>query len=473
MKAKVKGWLAAVLAVALVASSTSVGFAATSLSSLTGLKNMIAPFDDGSGNFVFPYDPATVPASYSDNFELFVSRLNDPERYGLVFRFLCSSKMLTVYTYDKTDVLLSKTSFRHSNGSTSTTCNSHYYLSATNAPIVVGLFSLDSAQEVFKVTSVTSNLKYDIFCTLYVTTTSPFYSSAFTTVYHYVPNPDEIRTSPVGLAYPREVTIPGELSLQDINAPLPNQHTLTVNYLYTADSPAAAPVVQALAAGAEYSIPSPEVEGYSPDTPIVSGTMPDEDLTINVFYHRGFWTLTVRYLYADGSQALEDVVYQYPTGYNYLVPTPELAGYIPDKEEIAGEMPGEAVEAVVTYTAIPYTLTVVYRLTDGSQAAESHQEQLTIGTRYYVTSPQLEGYRPNQMSVSGVMPASDVTHTVTYRAISGGGGDDPFGGTEVPPYAGKDPFIIPGLPSYTYDPFIIPGLPPYKYDPFVMPDKFR
>ena len=37
---------------------------------------------------------------------------------------------------------------------------------------------------------------------------------------------------------------------------------------------------------------------------------------------------------------------------------------------------------VVTYSPVPYTLTVIYQYTDGSTAAESHQEQLFIGAAF-------------------------------------------------------------------------------------------
>jgi len=158
---------------------------------------------------------------------------------------------------------------------------------------------------------------------------------------------------------------------------------------------------------------------------------------------------------------------------------------------VAGEMPGRALEEVITYTAIPYTLTVNYQFADGSQAAQSHQEQLIIGSKYSVPSPEIEGYRPNQSMVTGIMPASDVTSTVTYREDSGGssgtggtgagdggttegggdhpgggdsgGGDDPFTEPEIPPFSGNDPFVIPGLPSYSgSNPFLISDSPSFS-----------
>ena len=159
-------------------------------------------------------------------------------------------------------------------------------------------------------------------------------------------------------------------------------HVLTVNYLYSENNPATDPVIQTLATGAEYSIPSPEIEGFTPSIPIVTGTMPDEDLTIDVYYSKTFHSLTVKYQYADGSTVSPDVVFQYPPGFVYDVPSPEVEGYQADKLSVSGTMGNEPLEVVVTYSPIPYTLTVNYQYTDGSTAAESHQEQLFIGAAF-------------------------------------------------------------------------------------------
>jgi hypothetical protein len=287
------------------------------------------------------------------------------------------------------------------------------------------------------------------------------------------------------------------VNLSDYVPPTSKENTLTINYQYSNGTPAADPVTQSLAPGTEYSIPSPEIAGYTPDIPLVTGTMPEEDLTVTVTYAKAFYPLTVQYQYTDGSQAAESVSFQYPLGFVYDIPSPEIKGYQPDKPTIAGEMPGEALEEVVTYSAIPYTLTVQYLFTDGSQAAPDHQEQLTIGSSYSVPSPVIEGYHPNQTAVTGIMPASDVVSTVTYREDSGdssgpgssgpgeggdSGGGDPGGGDgsgddpfipALPPFSGNDPFVIPGLPDFSgYDPFVIQPLPPFSgYDPFVISGK--
>ena len=72
-------------------------------------------------------------------------------------------------------------------------------------------------------------------------------------------------------------------------------HTLTINYLYADDNPAADPVTQTIAAGETYSVPSMEIEGYTPSIPVVSGIMPEEDLTVNVYYSKAFYDLKVKY----------------------------------------------------------------------------------------------------------------------------------------------------------------------------------
>lgn len=272
---------------------------------------------------------------------------------------------------------------------------------------------------------------------------------------------------------------------------------LTINYLYNEATIAADPVTQTLAAGAEYSIPSPEIDGYTPSIPVVTGIMSDEDLTIDVYYSKSFYPLTVKYQYADGSTASLDVTYQYPSGFVYDVPSPDLEGYRADKLSVSGTMGNEPLEVVVTYSPIPYTLTVNYQYTDGSIAAESHQEQLFIGASYSIPSPVIEGFHPNQTAVTGIMPARDVISTVTYRDDPGGsGGPGPAGPGEgggpgeveggdtggeggsgndpfipvLPPYSGNDPFIVPSVPGYSgNDPFIVPHMPGYSgYDPFIV-----
>lgn len=280
---------------------------------------------------------------------------------------------------------------------------------------------------------------------------------------------------------------------------------LTINYLYPDNTPAAEPVTYPFEPGAEFSIPSPEIPGYIPNRSIVSGIMPEEDASIDVFYNQLFYPLTIKYQYVDGSQAAEDAVENYPMGFEYSVPSPEISGYTPNQKIVSGIMPAQAITEIVTYVGKPYTLTVIYQYENGLQATDTYQGRFITGSRYSIPSPKIEGYAPSEEAVTGTMSGKDVTRTVIYRVDSGdssgaggtgpgeggesGGGNEPGGGTqppgggeftgndpfilpEIPPFSGNDPFVFPGLPSFLGDnPFTLPGIPPLSGDdPFSLPD---
>ena len=164
---------------------------------------------------------------------------------------------------------------------------------------------------------------------------------------------------------------PTVASLSDVNSvivtddilvsPEPQTYTLTVNYRYENGSQAAQPFTRSLTAGSSYEITSPIIEGHTADRPIVSGTMPEEDLTVTVTYT--------------------------------AVPPPEPQ---------------------------TYNLTVNYRYENGSQAAQSVTRSLTAGSSYEITSPTIKGYTADRTIVSGIMPERDLTVHVLYRKDSSG-----------------------------------------------------
>lgn len=61
-----------------------------------------------------------------------------------------------------------------------------------------------------------------------------------------------------------------------------------------------------------------------------------------------------------------------------------------------------------------FQLTINYVYADGTTAATSHSETLTVGKDYTVTSPTIDGYTADKPVVSGTMPAENVEVTVTY-----------------------------------------------------------
>ncbi len=303
---------------------------------------------------------------------------------------------------------------------------------------------------------------------------------------------------------------PPEFEVVDISdLPVNQPHTLTVNYQYPDGTQAAESVVQSLEAGAEYNIPSPTVEGYRPDKETVSGTMPEEDLTVDVTYSKGLYYLTVKYQYEDGSQAFPDFRSSYLYGFSYSVDSPALEGYSPDKVSISGTMPGSDLLETVVYTKKvqpQYTLTISYQYEDGSQALQSVQQQYKEGESYSISTPKIEGYKADKSIIMGVMPGSDISLTVIYKKDSGiqpgpgegGTGEggnpwenidsgpkyDPFhnpfspenkGSSGSNPYLDllngiggfKDPFISIEIPEYNKNPFEPSDSSPYSgYDPF-------
>ncbi len=216
---------------------------------------------------------------------------------------------------------------------------------------------------------------------------------------------------------------------ENVVPPVSRVHTLTVNYQYENGTQAAQPVTRSLTAGSSYEIASPIIEGYTADRPIVSGTMPEEDLTVTVTYtavpppEPQTYNLTVNYRYENGSQAAQSLTRSLTAGSSYEITSPTIEGYTADRPIVSGTMPEEDLTVTVTYTAVPppepqtYNLTINYRYENGSQAVQPVTRSLTAGSSYEITSPAIEGYTADKPVVSGTMPAEDLTVTVTYTAV--------------------------------------------------------
>jgi len=490
-----KKFLAVLVAVVMVGSSAVTAFAVDKssfnfkpVSEFDFLADVLPQFDQGNGNYLFPVD---FNGSPSLGYTQFIERFNNPQSYYSFFHFVVDTGGNLRFYLD----IFPKSNFRFATRSISrVTYYSFIYSTYSNNILGELQLQYEPDRNVFRLVSGGFHNNYMNFaCEGNCSWATGFLQDS---LFSYLS-----ADCASGLSSFSFVSGVSSFSFVDYNEyvpPAPTTHTLTINYLYSENNPAADSVAQEVVPGEEYSIPSPEIAGYTPSIPVVSGTMPEEDLIIDIYYSKSFYNLTVKYQYADGTKAAEDTLLQYPSGFVYDVPIPQIDGYQPDKSSVAGTMPENPVTEIVTYTAIPYTLIVNYQYADGSQAAESHQEQLTVGTHYSVPSPTIEGFHPNQTSVTGIMPAADVTSTVTYRKDSGGSGgtgpagpgeggesggetgggsggggdsgDDPF--TPVlPPFSGNDPFIVPDVPEYSgYDPFTVPKIPGYSgYDPFIVP----
>ncbi|WP_278943312.1 MucBP domain-containing protein [Anaerotruncus colihominis] len=136
--------------------------------------------------------------------------------------------------------------------------------------------------------------------------------------------------------------------------PTPAKHTLTIQYQYEDGSQAAEPVVKTYEAGAAYQVVSPVIGGFYTDQAIVSGTMPDKDLTITVTYlpvpGELLYTLSVVYQFSDGTPASDIVIKHLEAGAPYSIVSPVITGYTADKPTVSGTMPENDLRIVVTYS---------------------------------------------------------------------------------------------------------------------------
>ena len=199
-------------------------------------------------------------------------------------------------------------------------------------------------------------------------------------------------------------------------------YTLTVHYVYADNTEARPDSTVQVSCGETYSVASPVIDGYTADPAVVEGTMPAENHEVTVTYNEIVThTLTIHYVYADSTTVAvaPDYTATLEEGETYSVTSPVIDGFTASQTVVAGTMPAQDVTETVTYTANPvdtYTLRIHYVYADNTTAAADYTATLAAGESYSVASPVIAGYTPDQATVSGTMPAEDVTVTVTYTA---------------------------------------------------------
>lgn len=139
-------------------------------------------------------------------------------------------------------------------------------------------------------------------------------------------------------------------------------YNLTIKYLYEDDTEAAPTYHETLAAGSGFDIDSPEIDNYVADIKLVSGVIEDHDLVYIVRYTTqpetpteapaANPTLTIHYVYEDGSKAAEDYFEELEAGSNFNVISPEIADHTPDYANVKGEIAAENLEYIVRYTKV-------------------------------------------------------------------------------------------------------------------------
>lgn len=137
------------------------------------------------------------------------------------------------------------------------------------------------------------------------------------------------------------------------------------------------------------------------------------------------YTVSVKYLYEDDTEAAPTYTEVLPIGGTYDVMSPEITNYLPDITKISGSIVDGNIEYTVYYKRIPeeptpietprHTITVKYIYEDGTSAAESYTEELEEGNNYSINSPSIDTYEPDQAKVEGTIGDTDIEHTVIYR----------------------------------------------------------
>lgn len=196
---------------------------------------------------------------------------------------------------------------------------------------------------------------------------------------------------------------------------------LTVNFLYEDGSEAEKSVTMQLAAGAEYDVELPEIDGYEPDPGKVRGTMPEADLKIDVKY------IPVEAATAEPTAAPTVEPTTEPTAEPEATPAAGLTltiHYVMGEDAFDGMGQGSGAEDA-RGTPAPETTAepgddATAQPTATPLADDYVLTGLQEGDAYDVVSPVIEGFSPDMERVTGVMGAESVVITVTYtRSMNG------------------------------------------------------
>ena len=145
--------------------------------------------------------------------------------------------------------------------------------------------------------------------------------------------------------------------------------------------------------------------------------MPKGEAWVTGRYVPKEYTVTVLYLYEDGTEAAAPYTGNYAYGSDYSIVSPAISGFVPNTATVSGRVSGSgSVTVTVTYTSARGVLTVYYLYSDGTEAATPYSETLTSGDAFSVASPKIKGYTASAAEVSGNMDDDGHTVTVIYTA---------------------------------------------------------
>ena len=127
------------------------------------------------------------------------------------------------------------------------------------------------------------------------------------------------------------------------------------------------------------------------------------------------YTVTVKYVYEDGTKALDDYSKSFDYNTAYDVKSPSIEGYTPDVDRVQGTIGAQNVVVTVKYVAKEYKLTINYVYAkDDSEASPTVTKMVPYNEEYSITSPTVAKHTASVAVVEGIMPATDKTITVYY-----------------------------------------------------------
>ena len=138
---------------------------------------------------------------------------------------------------------------------------------------------------------------------------------------------------------------------------------------------------------------------------------------IKVYYKKNVFTLTVKYVYAEGGTAARDHIEEVPFGEGYSVDSPAITGYVADKSNVSGTMPEKNVTETVTYskrTDLSYT---VYYYLNGTEYAVADSKTVpnqTFNAKATETPAAIEGYTPVSTANQSINIGVDENKIVFY-----------------------------------------------------------
>ena len=215
---------------------------------------------------------------------------------------------------------------------------------------------------------------------------------------------------------------------------LKDKARLTVNFVVPEGFKAPETMKKDIYVSLQYKVNAPEIKGCTPDKAFVTGTMTKDGATETFTYtatepvpptptKKG--TLTITYVGPDKSSipfvTPEGVVREFNVGEEFMVESPTVEGFTPDKATVSGAMVEGGINETVTYTENAIvetgTLLISYEGPEGDpdwEPIDSYEHDCNVGEEFMVESPTVEGYTADKATVSGAMVKEGIMEVVTY-----------------------------------------------------------